>query len=251
MHSIGTKHLHRIRCHSHSSLLARRYMSASSTDDEDGRGAHKHINEDLVPIMDRLHASIFQIRNIRGNNYVQLATVSEDGLPTCRTVVFRGFLHHDTSLFGASSSMQFITDSRSNKVAHLKHHPAGEVVWWMPSISEQFRISGSLTAISAQHSDKSMVAARLDIWHTLSAQAKQQFFWNDPGRPYLEPPVAVSSTDCAMVPPPENFLLLLLLPHRLHFLRLKDNYAQQDERRTLSDIQSSSGHRWQCCRVNP
>jgi hypothetical protein len=39
----------------------------------------------------RITKSIAKSRKIKGGNYVQIATVDADGLPTCRTVVFRGF----------------------------------------------------------------------------------------------------------------------------------------------------------------
>ena len=38
---------------------------------------------------ERIEASIAKSRRIRGGNYVQIATVDEDGHPRCRTVVFR------------------------------------------------------------------------------------------------------------------------------------------------------------------
>ena len=42
--------------------------------------------------------------------------------------------------------------------------------------------------------------------------------------------------------PPEDFLLLLLIPDSVHYLRLKDNYAAQE---TLVD------GNWKQNRVNP
>ena len=38
----------------------------------------------------RIEGSIARSRKVKGGNYVQLATVDEDGDPACRTVVFRG-----------------------------------------------------------------------------------------------------------------------------------------------------------------
>ena len=39
---------------------------------------------------DRIQVAIARSRKVKGGNYVQLATVDEDGDPACRTVVFRG-----------------------------------------------------------------------------------------------------------------------------------------------------------------
>ena len=42
----------------------------------------------------RLDISMAKSRKVRGGNYVQLATVTNDGFPKCRTVVQRGLLRH-------------------------------------------------------------------------------------------------------------------------------------------------------------
>jgi hypothetical protein len=66
---------------------------------------------------------------MKGGNYVQLATVDEEGNPTVRTVVFRGFTYQEASEGG--------------KMKHLALNPRCEVVRWFPLSSEQFRISAS------------------------------------------------------------------------------------------------------------
>jgi len=68
----------------------------------------------VVPWEDRIKRSIDTSRQVRGGNYVQIATVDEDGAPRCRTVVFRGFLAVDER--GGAKAMRMITDARSEKV---------------------------------------------------------------------------------------------------------------------------------------
>lgn len=45
----------------------------------------------VIPWRERIGASIAASRQIRGGNYVQLATCESGGAPRVRTVVFRGF----------------------------------------------------------------------------------------------------------------------------------------------------------------
>lgn len=59
----------------------------------EGRGtqrSRKKLDEAIGQVWrERIEVSIAKSRKIRGGNYVQLATVDEDGHPRCRTVVFR------------------------------------------------------------------------------------------------------------------------------------------------------------------
>jgi len=201
-------------------------------------------------------------RKIKGGNYVQIATVEkceEENVwkPRCRTVVFRGFTNRQAD---GTIGMKMITDARSGKVEHILRNPHGEMVWWFPLSSEQYRFQGKFKLIypvdhsressNSQEEDKSWAGERLDSWNKLSQPAKEQFFWPQPGVNYTglqeassdevtEEPSSTSNQDT----PPSTFLLLLLFPTSVHYLRLKDNYATRD---TLGQ-----DGRWLCQRVNP
>jgi hypothetical protein len=78
-----------------------------------------------------------------------------------------------------------------------------------------------------------LVRERVSMWKQLSDPAREQFFWQHPGLPYsastdVNPiPTGGKGPDGAVLPPPDTFLLLLLLPKEVKYLRLADNYAQK------------------------
>jgi hypothetical protein len=184
-----------------------------------------------------LDVSIKKSRKVRGGNYVQLATACQDGLPHCRTVVQRGLFQYQNN-----SVLKFITDQRSNKVEQIKHQPAGELVWWFMKSSEQYRISGTLSLIGNYATDAELLAVRKQTWGELRDTAREQFYWEQPGVPLDEEPLneekdseieATTSTlnipkggrgeDGKVLPPPDTFLMMLLQPTKVDYLRLTDN----------------------------
>ena len=212
----------------------------SVDDDEDNRV----LSKDFVSWFTRIQGSIAKSRKIRGGNYVQIATVDE-GKPKCRTVVFRGFIDH-----AGSSWMKMITDARSEKVAQIMASPSCEMVWWFPKSSEQFRISGILHLVGPE-SCGALFDARLDQWRNLSDMAREQFYWMHPGEEFapLESgtvPPGGRDAEGKLLPVPDSFLLMLLEPNEVKYLRLKDNYAQMDIK---TDVDSTT--HWVSQRVNP
>lgn len=152
--------------------------------------------------------------------------------------------------------LKMITDSRSEKIAHLKTNPACEMVWWFGKSSEQYRISGFVRIVGNPNngypeSTDELLALRKQQWGNLSDSAREQFYWKHPGKDFegvAEVPKggretsADSETKGSVLPPPDEFLLLLLVPARVKYLRLTDNYAQVDD-------MSTNG--WIPRRVNP
>ncbi|CAM9840270.1 unnamed protein product [Chrysoparadoxa australica] len=134
--------------------------------------------------------------------YLQLATV-EDQQPRCRTVVFRGF--HE-----ATTSLKFITDSRSNKIPQLGSNSLTEACWYFREAREQFRITGRCEVITQSDSDPN--GARQLQWKELSPAAKAQFFGPDPGIPLAEAVVPEEMDEDALKHPSPNFCLCLLHP---------------------------------------
>ncbi len=224
------------------------------------RFVHMAETEDSIDKMDqssevwtsRITKSIAKSRKIKGGNYVQIATVDADGLPTCRTVVFRGFTNISSKKFGEIKTMRMITDKRSEKVSHILNKPAAELVWWFSQSSEQYRLSGELILINPtikiddDLDATQLLALRKQQWNDLSDPAREQFFWNQPGVSYSdiahEIPKGGRDADNHILPPPDSFSLLLLYPTKCKYLRLRDNFAQQDVL-----IESN----WSVNRVNP
>jgi pyridoxamine 5'-phosphate oxidase len=212
----------------------------------------------VVPPFDNTHlsswkqlidVSIAKSRKIRGSNFVQIATVDEATMePRCRTVVFRGFqnLPSEHPLAremgdGASCVMKMITDNRSNKV---RESTACEMVWWFSKSSEQYRIRGKLAFVGAGE-DKILTSTRKEQWGNLSDPAREQFYWQSSGIDFSGVsivPAGGRDEEGVLLPPPDSFLLMFLLPHQVDYLRLGDNYRQVDQLKDGS---------WTSTRVNP
>jgi len=182
--------------------------------------------------------------------------------PKCRTVVFRGFLPLETpGALGFPSSaplaLKMITDSRSSKIGHIAANSNAELVWWFSQSSEQYRVAGNLVVIGGGTDETGREGQQQQLWHLhnerlsmwkqLSDPAREQFYWHSPGRTFDElarVPPGGRDAQGTILPPPETFLLMLLVPTHVHFLRLRDNYAQTCH----WDHQSCA---WTSLRVNP
>ena len=213
--------------------------SANNNDDA-------NMDENPKSWRDLIQISSNRSRKIRGSNYVQIATMDEENhRPRCRTVVFRGFqdLPDDHPLAnkcsGMSTIMKMITDCRSQKVGQVTSHPenAAELVWWFPKTSEQYRVSGNLLFVGAgqfpHDSDEALKIARKQQWGNLSDSARESFLDTEvPGIPFTggpsEVPAGGRDEEGKVVPPPDNFLLMLLFPKDIDYLRLTNMYRQAD-----------------------
>jgi len=185
-----------------------------------------------------LEVSMAKSRKIRGSNYVQISTVNKDGEPRCRTVVFRGFVNsknlpEDHSMSpqngghydGKPCVMKMCTDLRSQKVGEIAHQPISEMVWWFPKTSEQYRVRGSLMLVGDDHDDRDLQIARKEMWGNLSDPARESFLDDQ-----AVMPVGGRDEDGKVVTVPANFLLMLLNPNYVDYLRLTGaQYRQIDQ----------------------
>ena len=88
---------------------------------------------------------------------------------------------------------------------------------------------------------------RKEQWGSLSDMAREQFYWKDPGIEYSQQakvPKGGRDGDGKLLPPPENFLLMLLHPTHVDYLRLTDNFRQLDKLEEEGEV-------WSQKRVNP
>ena len=249
-----------------SSLAKRTLMSAMTppggteegkgSSENVGRGSQKRGSRPIEDVSDktwreRIDVSIAKSRKIRGGNYVQIATVDADGHPRCRTVVFRGFSAFSHSPY----AMKMITDSRSEKVSQIALSPQCEMVWWFSQSSEQYRITGSLQLVSGEETSEELLAARKQQWGNLSDPAREQFYWRQPGVTFEgapDVPAGGRDEDGKVLSPPDTFLLMLLHPVSVKYLRLTDNMALLDEAASSSGACSRDDNSWlPPRRVNP
>lgn len=219
---------------------------------------------------ERIDASIAKSRKIRGSNFVQIATVDLVTMePKCRTVVFRGFqtlpidhpmarplkyTNNNNNNINTSCIMKMITDQRSSKV---QESTACEMVWWFPKSNEQYRIRGTLVFVGPTGTTTTttptsttqtptldieqnavLASARIQQWGNLSESAREQFYWDHPGKDYnaatassnaVAIPTGGRNEEGTLLPPPDTFLLMLLLPHSVDYLRLGDNCRLVDQ----------------------
>lgn len=195
--------------------------------------------------------------------------------------VLLGDKQDDTSASSSASSssytdcvMKMITDLRSNKVSEVesfqttgrKNGNTVEMVWWFPKSSEQYRIRGKLQFIGnggpLTNNDEDMsnhidyfVGERKQQWGNLSDMAREQFYWDKPGVPYCSikgheqgVPPGGRDEDGKVLPVPDSFLLMLLYPTKIDYLRLGENYRQIDEWTWDGDGDKSQ---WEQMRMNP
>lgn len=198
-------------------------------------------------------------RKIRGSNYVQLATVDPaTKSPRCRCVVFRGFqdmpLNHPFASHAGQLSciMRMCTDNRSQKVEQVIQEPTAEMVWWFPKTSEQYRIRGELLFVGGENKfqydqDEHLKIARKQLWGNMSDAARESLLEDAvPGQAFhpVKHPVPPGGRDDEgkVVPPPDNFLLMLLKPSHVDYLRLTNQYRQ---------IDVCLDGKWSSTRVNP
>eukprot|EP00571_Detonula_confervacea_P003932 CAMPEP_0172326324 /NCGR_PEP_ID=MMETSP1058-20130122/56189_1 /TAXON_ID=83371 /ORGANISM="Detonula confervacea, Strain CCMP 353" /LENGTH=377 /DNA_ID=CAMNT_0013043077 /DNA_START=24 /DNA_END=1157 /DNA_ORIENTATION=- len=185
--------------------------------------------------------------------------------------------------------MKMITDLRSNKVQELElfhelkkggeNGNTVEMVWWFPKSNEQYRIRGRLQFIgnngpvysytndknnesssSSEQTNNYFLAERKQQWGNLSDTAREQFYWENPGIPFsstweqgkgVPPGGRDEDNEGKVLPPPDTFLLMLLYPTKIDYLRLGDNYRQVDEWDWGDADATAGGCRWKSMRVNP
>ncbi|MCU0526633.1 MAG: pyridoxamine 5'-phosphate oxidase family protein [Elainella sp. Prado103] len=192
----------------------------------------------LPPWRSPLARALHRNRSLAYARYLQLATVTPDGRPTNRTIVFRGFLE-------STGQLKFITDDRSEKVTHLHTNPWGEACWYFPKTREQFRLLGQLILISADSAlSPPLQQARQQQWQELSDAARLQFAWPQPRQPR-------TSASQFNPPPPDpivpvaNFCLLLLDPTQVDHLELRGD----PQNRYLYRLADAGA--WEMQAVNP
>ena len=172
------------------------------------------------------------------SRYLQLATVTPEGYPANRTVVFRGFKK-------ASNSLKFITDLRSEKITQIQHQSRSEACWYFTQTREQFRLRGTLSLVTSEESDRDLQLVRQTTWQNLSDAARTQFAWPQPKAPQAKP------TAFDIPAPPvnkslPNFCLLLLTPIKVDHLELRG----EPQNRWLYHL-NTEDDTWSIQAVNP
>ena len=134
-----------------------------------------------------------------------LATVDPTGQPRARTVILRQI--------DPDGALWIVSSAHSDKNAQLRQTPAAELVLYLPTSREQFRLFGQATVIGRRADDQS----REQFWTTLSDAARATFFWPTIGRPANnDAPVPAAMPASAAIP--DHFELLRLNPTQVEHL---------------------------------
>lgn len=168
----------------------------------------------LAPWRSYLSHALHRNRAKPYSKYVQLATINPEGLPTNRTVVFRGFLE-------STNQLQFIIDTRSEKFIHIQQKPWGEICWYFTKTREQFRLAGNLILVTSEHEDSKLLKARRIMWQNISDSARLQFAWANPREVRESTSEAFNPKPPSEEQPLDNFCLLLLEPQKVDHLELR------------------------------
>ncbi|MFQ3249706.1 pyridoxamine 5'-phosphate oxidase family protein [Glaciecola sp.] len=139
----------------------------------------------------RLDKSLNSNKGQSHSKFYQVASVTADGMPKNRTMVFRGFLAN-------SEKFVSVTDIRSDKIKEWESSSSQkfEICWYFVESREQYRISGHVQILSsdsvishiesADNKQSKSEAASLirEQWNKLSKAAKEQFYCAEPKAPF-------------------------------------------------------------------
>ncbi len=190
-----------------------------------------------IPWRDRLNKTLHLSRDDPTARFAQLATVTSNGRPANRMLVFRGFLPE-------TDALMFVTDGRSQKAHQLQKNPQAALCWYFTQRRQQFRLKGKIAQITADHADPHLLSARRRAWAALSDGVRQQFLWPAPRTHRAEGDAESGALPSTEVPP-ENFVLLILHPSTVDVLDI----SQTPHRRTIYRLRSSGA--WTAKEVNP
>lgn len=192
----------------------------------------------LAPWRSLLSRALHLHRSQPQSRYFQLATVTPVGLPCNRTVVFRGF-------YLETNTLQIVTDTRSEKIAHIEHQPWGEICWYFAKTRDQFRLSGKLSLVLVSERDVKLQQARYATWKNLSEAGRAQFAWPYPKQSRSEDKSDFIVGALDEDKPLDNFCLVLFEPQQVDHLQLKGD----PQNRSLYILDESGD--WLVKEVNP
>lgn len=154
-----------------------------------------------------LTKSLHKTRSIPESRYFQLATVDSDGVPYCRTVVYRGITDDNQCVA--------VSDTRTDKCAQLVHNARAQICWYFAKTREQYRFSVTADVVTLDDNFE-LVQAH---WARLSDAGKKQFLWGKPRAPRNSELPLKADGDFALVP--AHFCVLLLNVEKVDYLNLR------------------------------
>lgn len=138
---------------------------------------------------------------------MSLATVGEDGMPSVRMVLLKGFDEH---------GFVFYTNLGSQKAHELAAHPKAALCFHWKTLTRQVRVQGSITPVSKEEADAYFASrardSRIGAWASKQSQPME-------GRWELEKRVAAYALKFGIsdIPRPEFWSGYRLAPSTIEF----------------------------------
>ncbi len=193
---------------------------------------------ELAPWRSALSRALHRNHSQPHHRFFQIATVSPDGMPSNRTVVFRGFVNQ-------TNFLKIITDRRSKKLGDLAIRNQAEIAWYFIKTREQFRLSGTIETVTADDLESYFFQERQRTWEAISDNARAQFAWPFPAAPRSENSDDFKVSKLDATKPLDNFVLLVFQPHKVDHLELRG----EPQNRFIYQFQPSKT--WEKIAVNP
>lgn len=157
--------------------------------------------------------------NLPEPNGMTLSTVGQDGRPSSRVVLLRGY---------SREGLVFYTNYQSRKGRELRVHPFACLGFWWPSLERQIRAEGRVEQVSAEQSDAYFARRPYDsqVGSAVSPQSEEIA-----SRAVLDEKIAALKREYPeAVPRPAHWGGFRLLPDRFEFWqgrksRLHDRFA--------------------------
>ena len=180
-------------------------------------------NNDLPLWRQNLKASQSKEGKLASNRWIQLANVSKNNQPRVRTVVFRGWLDHNTMLI--------YTDKRSQKYKDLETNDNIEALWLFFKTKSQYRFKGKASEL--KDNDK--------YWDNLFERSRDQWFWPSPGKK-IDKKNNLSLVDNTLLKP-NNFSVFKIKINEVDLLKLEKPLHKRYIWKRIDN--------WRCIEVNP
>jgi PPOX class probable FMN-dependent enzyme len=188
-------------------------------------------NSDMTPAWLQLLRDALDLEFAHRPRIATLATVDATHRPRARSIVVRGI--------DDNGALHITSDARSDKNTHLRATPFAELVFWLPTRREQFRLAGP-TTITTLADNHSLLES---IWRSIPDATRATFTWPAPGKPWPSCDNAFTAALDPSAPIPESFELITLHPDQVDRLDL----TPTPHRRTRWQQQTA----WQPEDLNP
>jgi PPOX class probable FMN-dependent enzyme len=162
----------------------------------------------MTPSVTQVLRDALDLEFPRSPRVATLATVDPHRRPRARNVLVRNITD--------DGILWIVSDGRSEKNQHLRTTPDAELVFWLPTSRQQFRLLCEAQVLGKDAGDP----RRAQAWLNLTDATRALFVWPTPGKPRGDCDVEFVQAVSALTPTPDSFELLVFEPDELDHLDL-------------------------------